>query len=151
LTLAPHLITVSAQLRSYTLALLFLSASLVVLEEALESDRRWTMAVYSVLLWLCILSDYSMAWFAGAAGLYALLRLCGSSARVKATWAVGQLAALVLYGVLFTMQVQQYRANGVAQEAVSVFLRAEFPQPGGMLVFPFAGTLKQFAYLMASV
>src|SRR6516165_10296041 len=38
LTLAPHLITVSAQLRSYTLALLFLSASLVVLEEALESN-----------------------------------------------------------------------------------------------------------------
>jgi hypothetical protein len=151
LTLAPHLITVSAQLRSYTLALLFLSASLVVLDKALESDRGRTMAAYSVLLWLCILSDYSMAWFAGAAGLYALLRLGGSSARVKAIWAVGQLAALVLYGVLFTMQVRHYRGGGIEQEAVSGWLRGAFPKPHEMLVFPFAGTLKQFAYLMASV
>jgi hypothetical protein len=151
LTLAPHLITVSAQLRSYTLALLFLSASLVVLEEALESNRWRAMAVYNVLLWLCILSDYSMAWFAGAAGLYALLGLRGSSARVKATWAAGQLAALALYGVLFTVQVRRYRGGGIEREAVSDWLRGAFPKPGEMLVFPFAGTLKQFAYLMASV
>jgi hypothetical protein len=147
LTLAPHLITVSAQLRSYTLALLFLSASLLVLEQALESGRWWMMAVYSILLWLCILSDYSMAWFAGAVGLYALLRLRGSSVRVKATWAAGQLVALLLYGLLFTIQVRTQEARGVKD----AYLRGAFPNPGEMLVFPFVGTLKQFAYLMASV
>jgi hypothetical protein len=85
LTLAPHLIALSAQLRSYTLALLMLSASLVVFEQALEKSRWRMMALYSVLLWLCILSDYSMAWFVGAAGVYGLLRLKGSSGALRAT------------------------------------------------------------------
>jgi hypothetical protein len=151
LTLAPHLITVSAQLRSYTLALLFLSASLVVLEEALERDRWQMMGVYSALLWLCILSDYSMAWFVGAAGVYALLRLRGSHAPVKATWAAGQLVALVLYGLLFKMHVRNFRGGGLERGALSGWLFGAFPQPGKMLVFPFANTLKQFAYLMALV
>ncbi len=150
LTLAPHLITISAQLRSYTLAFLFLSASLVLLEEALEGGRWSTMVVYSVFLWLCILSDYSMAWFAGAVGFYALLRLRGSSARLKATWVAGQLVALSIYGLLFAIQVR----NATAAEWQSVsssWLRTAFPQPGKMLTFPFLSTLKQFAYLMASV
>jgi hypothetical protein len=151
LTLAPHLITLGAQLRSYTLALLFLSASLVVLEEALESGRwRW-MAAYSVLLWCCILSDYSMAWFVGAAGFYALLRLRGSSSSVRATWAAGQLVALGLYGVLFAVQVQTFRGSVAEHSALAGWLRGAFPQPGQMLVFPFVNTVKQFAYLVASV
>jgi Dolichyl-phosphate-mannose-protein mannosyltransferase len=150
LTLAPHLITISAQVRSYTLAFLFLSASLVMLEEALEDDRWSTMAVYSAFLWLCILSDYSMAWFAGAVGFYALVRLRGSSARVKVTWTAGQLGALLLYGLLFAIQVRNATASRW-QDVASGWLRGGFPQPGKMLTFPFVGTLKQFAYLLASV
>lgn len=147
LTLAPHLIVVSAQLRSYTLAFLLLSAALLLLEQALESGRCRTMAVYNVLLWLCILSDYSMAWFAGAAGIYALLRLRGSSALLKSTWAAGQLIALLLYGTLFILQVQPLETLDIR----NTYLQGAFPSPGKMLVFPVAGTLKQFAYLMASV
>lgn len=151
LTLAPNLVVVSAQLRSYTLALLLLSASLVVLEDALDRNQWQSMLVYSLLLWLCILSDYSMAWFVGAAGVYCLLRLKGSSGRVRATWAAGQLVALALYGFLFAIQIGNFRGGTTEQAAVSVWLRAGFPQTGGMLAFPFVNTVKQFAYLMASV
>ncbi len=147
LTLAPHLITVSAQLRSYTIAFLFLSASLLLLEHALENGRWPVMAASSALLWLCILSDYSMAWFAGAAGVYALLRLRGSSVRLWVTWAAGQLVALLLYGLLFLLQVRPLEVLGIED----TYLHGAFPSPARMLIFPFAGTLKQFAYLMASV
>lgn len=151
LTLAPHLITLSAQLRSYTLALLFLSASLAALEEALDSGRwRW-MAAYSVLLWFCILSDYSAAWFVGAAGLYALLRLRGCPAPVQAVWAAGQFIALALYGLLFAVQVQTFRGSATEHSALADWLWGAFPQPGQMLAFPFVNTVKQFAYLVASV
>jgi len=151
LTFAPHLVTISAQLRSYTLAFLFLSASLIVLEEALQRGEWALMAVYSVLLWLSILSDYSMAWFAGAAGVYALLRLRGSSIRMKATWIAGQAVALMLYGVLFVIQVRNLRGGASAAQAVGAWLAGAFPRPGGMFSFPAVNTLKQFAYLMASV
>jgi hypothetical protein len=151
LTLAPNLVAVSAQLRSYTLALLFLSASLLVLEEALDRGSWSLMAVYSLLLWLCILSDYSMAWFVGAAGAYCLLRLKGSASTVKAVWAAGQLGAASLYGFLFAIQVRAFRGSATEQGAVSSWLSGAFPKPGGMLAFPFVNTVKQFAYLMASV
>jgi hypothetical protein len=137
---------VSAQLRSYTLAFLFLSASLLVLEEALERDQWQAMALYSVLVWMCILSDYSMAWFVGAAGFYALLRLRGASVRVMAVWAGGQLGALALYGLLYELQIRRFRGEGV-----SGWLSRAYPQPDGILAFPFVSTLKQFAYLMGSV
>jgi len=151
LTLAPNLINLSAELRSYTLAFLFLSASLLVLEEALEHDRWQAMALYGFLLWLCILSDYSMAWFVGAAGLYALLRLRSASVRVRTVWAAGQLGALALYGLLYITQMSSISAIGVMQEGVPSWLYRAFPHPGEMLAFPFVNTLKQFAYLMASV
>ena len=151
LTLAPHWIAVSAQLRSYTLALLWLSASLVVLELALERNRWPMMALYNVLLWLCILSDYSMAWFVGAAGVYGLLRLKGSSRALKATWAAGQLMSMALYGWLLTIQVKNLRGGRTEQGALADWLNGAFPRPGEMLAFPLVNTVKQFAYLMASV
>jgi hypothetical protein len=151
LTLAPHLVSITAQLRGYGIGLLFLSASLLIFEKAIEENRWRLMIVYSLLLLPCILSDYSMAWSVGAAGVYAVLRLRGSSARLKAIWAAGQVLALGLYGLLFTMQVSRYRGGAVESNAVSGWLVGAFPVPGQMLTFPFTNTLKQFAYLLGSV
>lgn len=151
LTFAPHLITVSAQVRSYTLAFVLLAASLVVLEEALDRQRAMIMALYSVLLWLCIFSDYSMAWFAGAAGVYALLRLRGSPKSLKATWLGGQIGALMLYGFLFIKQVRKFRGGPIEGDAVGGWLADGFPKWANLFTFPVVNTPKQFEYLMASV
>ena len=148
LTLSPNLIALSAQLRSYTLALLFLAAALVVLEKGL-ARWRW-MAIYSALLWLCIASDYSMAGFVAGVGVYALMRLRGSPGAVKAVWAVGQLAAAGLYGWLYVIQVRRYQGSGLELYAVRGWLHAGFPQAGGLLLFPVANTVKQFKYLTGS-
>ncbi len=75
LTMAPRLITIGAQLRTYTLALFFLSASLVALERAIDTGRRRPMWIFNLMLPACIWADYSSMWFVGAAGVYALLRL----------------------------------------------------------------------------
>jgi hypothetical protein len=151
LTLAPHLVTISAQLRSYTLALLFLSASLLALDRAIDTGRWQTIWVFNILLWACIFSDFSMAWFAGAATVYALLRLRESPAAVKISWAAGQGGALALFGLLYMLQVSHFRDSSARVAAREVWLLGAFPGPGTKLVFPFANTLKQFAYLTDSV
>ena len=150
LSLAPNLIALSAEIRSYTLALLFLSAALLALEEAFESGRILMMALYSVLLWACILSDYSGAWFAGAAGIYALLRLRGSPAGIKAVWAAGQVIGLALYAALFRLQIRVFHETGVMLEA-SGWLKGSFPHGSTLLTFPVVNTPKPFAFLFASV
>lgn len=150
LTLAPNLVSVGSQFRSYTLAFLFLAASLLVLEEALLRDRWQWMAVYGVLLCLCVSSDYSTAWFVGGAGVYCLLRLKGSSGAARTAWLAGQLAAAALYGLLYELQVRNLQ-DSVGQHARSTWLRGAFPRPGTMLTFPFVNTPKPFAYLMSSL
>ena len=147
LTMAPQTISVSAQLRSYTLAFLFLCASLLLLDWALAGDRWWKMALFNLALWGCIVSDYSMAWFVGSVAIYALMRLGPSSPQVKAVWAAGQILSFALYVAFLKIQVQALRA---AHDDAG-WLDGAFPASGELLVFAVANTVKQFAYLMASI
>ena len=150
LTMAPNLITISAQLRSYTLALFFLSAALVTLDWAIETGRVWMIWMFNALLWACIFSDFSMVWFACAAGVYALVRLRGSTVAIKVAWAAGQALAVGLYGLLFLEGVQVPHLAGFRSAAVTGWLQQDFPEPGHKLVFPFVNTLDQFSYLTGS-
>ena len=151
LTLTPHLVNVSAQLRSYTLAFLLLSLSLVAFEIAIDTGRWLPMVAFDVLLALCVCADYSMAWFAGSAGLYALMRLRGSPVAVKVTWAAGQIAPLIFYGALFWGNVRHIPTSAVAENARSHWLSHGFPHHGTYLTFPFVNTGYQFIYVMASI
>ena len=150
LTLSPYPIALSVQLRWYTPALFFVAASLLALEHALEDGDWRMMALFGILLWLCVMTDYSTAWYIGAVGVFVLLRFRHLSATVKAAWVGGQVGTLVLYALLYMFQVRRYRGNKVALDAVDGWLRNEFPQPGQMLVFPFTHTLGQFEFLLAS-
>ena len=151
LTFAPHLISVSAQMRGYTLALLFISASLLVLEAALDRARPALMVTYNLLLWLAIVSDYSVAWFAGAASLYGILRLRGASNPVKIAWLAGQIAAVVTFGFLVYLQVRNFGGGAMEARAIGSWLKGGYPEAGNVFTFPFVNTLKQFAYLLASI
>ncbi len=150
LTISPNVTAISAQVRSYAPALFLLSLALFTLELALERDRWRVMAVYNVFLWLCIFSDYSMAWFAGAVGVYAFFRLRGSSIQMKAAWAAGQVGALAAYAYLFHAQVSAYRGSKDQADAVYGWLRTAFPVPGHAIAFARSNTVDQFAYLMGS-
>ncbi len=97
------------------------------------------------------MSDYSTAWFVGAAGVFVLLSFRCLPASVKVVWVAGQAGALLLYAGLFLIQVRLYRGNKVALDAVNGWLKNEFPQPDNFWKFPFTHTLGQFEYLVASV
>src|ERR1700733_10269534 len=75
LTFSPALAGLSAEIRAYTLAFLFFALFLLFLEKSLDSGRLLSMIWASLFLYLAILSEYSVAWFMAAAGIYAILRL----------------------------------------------------------------------------
>ena len=75
LTFSPTLIDLSSEVRAYILAFLFLSTSLVFLEKALDHSRMGYMIWFHVFLYLAILTEYCVAWYAAALGVYAMLRL----------------------------------------------------------------------------
>jgi hypothetical protein len=151
LTLTPHLVIVSAQLRTYTLAFLFLSASLVAFEIAMDTGRWPAMLAFDVLLLLSVCSDYSTAWFAGAVGIYALMRLRASPFAVKIAWAAGQLAPAVFYVALFFANVRHIPSSVRAENARSHWLFHDFPHSDNRLRFPVVNTAQQFNYVMASL
>jgi hypothetical protein len=151
LTLTPHLVIVSAQLRTYTMSFLFLSASLVAFEIAIDTGRWPAMLAFDAFLFLSVCSDYSAAWFAGAVGIYALLRFGGSPSAVKITWAAGQLAPLIFYGALFVGNVRHIPASSNAENARIHWLSHGFPHANHMLRFPVVNTAQQFGFVMASL
>jgi 4-amino-4-deoxy-L-arabinose transferase-like glycosyltransferase len=96
--LLPPVILIAAEVRQYSLLLAFLAGALYFLDEAFEKNSPSKMAVFSLCLYLAMLSHYSAFLFAAALGIYALLRIFAkrSSVRLVAAWAAGQLGALAL-------------------------------------------------------
>lgn len=144
LTFSPHFVIISAQLRGYTLAFLFLSASLVAFEFAIDTGRLPPMIAFDLLLFLCICSDYSMAWFAGPAGIYALMRLRRAPFSLRIAWAAGQLLPLIVCVVFFW---SNRRRTGKSLS----WLADGFPGATIGSWFPVVNTAQQFGYAMASL
>jgi hypothetical protein len=153
LEFAPPLVALSAQVRGYTLALLFFAAALYLLETAIECGSAARMAGFAAALYLGIYTEYSAAFFTAAAGVYALLRLreANSPRRVVATWAASQAGAVGLYALLYKLHVQPRLAQVQISGEFDIWLRELFPQPGAHpAAFMAAGTFHQFAYFFAS-
>lgn len=148
LTFSPTLIGLGTEVRTYALAFLFVSASLAALQRALDNGSVLWMVWFHLCLYLAILTDYSIVWFVGAAGVYALLSLWSRPARrdVRVAWTVGQAGAVGLY--LFLLATAALRSHYVVSED---WLRSAFPQAGEHLaIFAIKGFLRQFKYLMGS-
>lgn len=151
---APHMISLSAQARGYTLAFLGICACLYFQERALrESSSRWMM-VSSAALCLGIISEYFVAFFAVAAGIGFLFRAWKQSPprRLWLTWAAGQACGVAFYGFLFVTQILPMLSSPMGETENQGWLRGAFPWPGDNLaVFLAAATVKQFAWLFASI
>jgi hypothetical protein len=150
LTFSPHLVYLSAQVRSYTLELLLVSASLLALDAAIDAGSWRRMVWFDVLLLASVFTEFGVAWFVGAVGIYALMRLRGSPRAVKIAWAAGQAILLVLYAALFITYIRYVPASPTAEVPRATYLSQGFPHRGGMLTFPWTHTLKQSEYLLDS-
>src|SRR5947209_6760590 len=72
---APTLILISAEVRQYPLLLFFITACLYLSERAVRDNSSGWMMLFSVSLYGALLTHYSSLLFAGAIGVYMLVRL----------------------------------------------------------------------------
>jgi hypothetical protein len=110
------------------------------------------MILFNVSLDLAILTEYSAAYFAGAVGIYFLLRAREREVapRLWVVWATGQLSALMIYGALYQISIKPRMLT--KQGMIDGFLRGAFPAPHqNLFLFGAFATLKQFAYAFSSI
>jgi 4-amino-4-deoxy-L-arabinose transferase-like glycosyltransferase len=149
----PSLISLSAEIRQYSLLLLFCAVCLYYLELGIEQNSiPWIAASFGAL-YLALLTHYSALIFAAAVGIYGLLLVARPSAalRLRAAWALAQIVALAICGLLFESQIAALRRSGVPSEIAGTWLRDSIFQYGQDHLFPFIAskTIRLFRYFFA--
>jgi hypothetical protein len=150
---SPSLIALSAEIRQYSLLLLFCGASLYLLETGLMRDSSARIAASSMALYLALLTHYSSLIFALAAAIYATLRLKpwrGVNLRVI-FWATGQVGALALCAGLYFSHIRPLRNSGIPNDIAETWLRSSLYQPGqdSALHFAVHQTTRLFRFAMS--
>lgn len=152
--LAPSLISLSSEVRQYSLMLFFGATCLCTLERGLQEDSGKWIACSAVALWLALLTHYSALIFAAAAGVYGLERLFsvkGLSIRTKCLWTAGQSVALGICVVLFFTQVSKLRQSGVPSDITATWLSQSTFHPGRdhVVTFAVSKTVRLFRYFFS--
>lgn len=153
LEFSPNLITLSAQVRGYTLTLLLVAVALWVLEKALVEKSTPLLWVSSGLVVLAILTEYSAAFAVGGMGIYVLWRLFIDPLPRSwmVSWGISQAVGLGLYAWLYRISVAPLLADATTPELITGYLSGAFPQPlDDRLWFALSNTTQQFAYALAS-
>ena len=113
--LLPPVILLSAEIRQYALLLVFLMGALYLMERAFAENSGGLMCAATICLYLGMLTHYSGFLFAGALGVYALLRIFVPAPRphawVIAVWAAGQIGALALVAFLYKTHLSKLGAG----------------------------------------
>lgn len=152
---APSLISLSAEIRQYSLLLLFCACCLYWLERSLENDGksiRW-MTFSALALYLALLTHYSAMIFAAAVGLYGLLSLIRSKCPAKLTtaWILCQAGALAICAFLYESQISKLKEIGVPSEIAATWLRSSIFQRGRdhFATFAWRNNLRLFRYFFS--
>jgi len=153
---APSLISISAEIRQYSVLLLFCSCCLYSLERALNNDGqnslRW-MIFSALTLYLSLLTHYSAMIFAVAVGVYGLLSLVRQQWPSKLTiaWTLCQAGALAVCIFLYESQISKLRQSGVPSEIAATWLKGSIFQPGqkNLANFAWSNTLRLFRYFFS--
>jgi hypothetical protein len=126
------LVALSAEVRQYSLLLLFMAAAAYLLELTLSNSSAWGMTLSGVCVWLALLSHYSGFIFAVAFGIYGGLRLLsGRPPRgVVTAWLAGEAGVAALALFLYRTQIAVLKSSTLAQQAASDWLRKSYFHPG---------------------
>jgi hypothetical protein len=155
----PPVILLSTEIRQYALLLAFLATALYFLDDSFAKNSSASMVVFSLCLYLAMLSHYSAFWFAAALGVYALLRFFIErfSVTLKTTWAIGQIGALGLAIFLYKSHISKL---GVGESRTALqgwmsdfFLRRSYFDPAhdNPLVFLVAHSFGVFQYFFGQL
>ena len=106
-TFLPPMVALSAELRQYSLMLMFAVSAAYFLERALADSSAGRMWLSSACLYLAMLSHYSAFLFAASLGVYAIVRMASQrpAFAVLSSWAAGQVAGVGLAGVLYATHI----------------------------------------------
>jgi 4-amino-4-deoxy-L-arabinose transferase-like glycosyltransferase len=107
--LLPPIVLLGVEIRQYALLLAFSASALYCLDEAFSKKSPGRMAIFTLCLYLAMLSHYSAFLFAAALGIYALFRIVieRPPARVTSAWIAGQVGAVALAFVLYKTHISK--------------------------------------------
>ncbi len=158
---SPVLISLSAEIRQYSLLVFFIALSLYALERAIQESSAGMMLVFSFSLCLAILTHYSALLFACVVGAYAILRLYDSRAtvRVIAPWVIGQAVAAAVFAFLYRSHLLRLKRiaevtgffQGSGQNALNVLLRETFRLFHYLFSQPVIGGLMLLLYVVGLI
>jgi uncharacterized membrane protein len=113
-TFLPPMIALSAELRQYSLLLMFAAAAAYLTERALAENSAGKMLLSCLCLYLAMLSHYSAFLFAASLGVYVILRMIslrmtsrGPRTALLTTWVIGQVAGLGLAWFLYATHISK--------------------------------------------
>jgi Dolichyl-phosphate-mannose-protein mannosyltransferase len=109
-TFLPPMLALSAEIRQYAFLLCFAMCAAYFLERAFAQNSAGKMLLFSLFLWLAILSHYSAVLIAATLGIYTLLRMFSKrpSRSVIGVWAAGQMLVLAICGVLYFTYISAF-------------------------------------------
>jgi Dolichyl-phosphate-mannose-protein mannosyltransferase len=108
----PPMIVLSAELRQYSLMLMFAIAAAYFLEVAVAENSVTAMSLSCASLYLAMLSHYSAFLCAAALGIYAIARMWARRPRmaVVGSWILGQAVGLGIAGALYSTHISKLSA-----------------------------------------
>jgi len=133
LAFSPALVSLSAEVRGYTLLLFLMASALLVLERAIETRSAVSMACFSGLLYLAILTHYSALWFALVTFAYVLIRVRSERLplRLTATWLGFQVGTAALYAFLYRTHLVNLRGSGLERAVMENHAEYFYPSQEG--------------------
>jgi Dolichyl-phosphate-mannose-protein mannosyltransferase len=156
LAFAPALIALSFEVRGYTIQILFILLSFYYLQLILEEKRIHHVVLFSIFVYLSILTHYSTSFIFSALFLYFIYLLLQKNFNRKLTiiWLLFQIGTIALYGFLYLIQLQSVAKGGMRQEAIQVWYPYAFldTNQGGLnKIFSFSvrQTIQVFQYLFS--
>jgi Dolichyl-phosphate-mannose-protein mannosyltransferase len=149
--LLPPLVSLSAQVRQYSLLLLFTALTGYLFEESLAENSSRLMLLSFFSLYFAMLSHYSALFFTASIGVYGLLRLIRQRfpLRLMVTWTLGQAGALALLIFLYRTHISKLRGSSLQGQATEVWLRRSYFHPGHdhILLFILGRTFGVFQFI----
>ena len=154
LAFAPPLVTLSAQVRHYSIHALFIACSLYCLERAVREQSREWMRYFGVSVFLAILTMYMSIWYLAAIGAYAGLRMAHKelSGALVRLWIKIHVAAAGLLIAAYTTHLHNLRGSEGERFARDGWLRSSYfhPESQTLIDFLWHATENLFAYVFAN-
>ena len=151
LAFSPVLIALGAEVRNYSLLLLWMASALYFLERAFRDQEVSSIAYASLFLYLAILTHYSALWFVLALGVYTLLHIPVMKSRMLIAWLLFQLGAAAIYIWLYAVHISKLHKSPMEAEAMTGWLRALYFRTGeNPLAFLQRANVDLFQFLFGS-